>query len=1551
MHAISSKRNTGLCAAAFLLGCAGPVAFGQTTEAPFALDPRKAINQYNCQAWQSDEGLPQNGVQALAQTAEGYLWIGLEEGLVRFDGVLFTKFHAGNTAAITHNNILALCADVDGSLWIGTNGGGLVHLDKGRFTSYNTQAGLSSNFIKALYKDKKGNLWIGTNQGLNLYKEGKIALYMPQHDFARHMVTALHEDREGTLWIGTNGSGLYCAQNEKITHFTTHNGLSNDAVMAIHQDSGGDLWIGTFGGLNRLREGKFICYTTRDGLAHDFVRAIFADQAGSLWIGTQGGGLNRRHEEKFETFSTSDGLSHDIVRALCQDREGSLWIGTYGGGLNRLRDGKFTNYSTRHGLSHDMVWCAYADRAGNLWFGTDRGLNRFKDGKFTVSSTAEGLAPNVVVAVSEDRAGNLWIGTEGGGLHRMKNGQIIRYTTRDGLSNDFVRAILEDKDGNLWIATDRGLNLFQKGKFKVFTTKDGLVNDELTYLYEDRTGALWIASRTGGMTRFQSGEFTAFTTAQGLSSNLVRVIYEDDAGTLWIGTNGGLNRFKDAKFTRYTTKEGLFDDLIFQILEDRAGNFWMSCNNGIFRVHKQQLEDFAHGRISELQCVSYGKADGMLTNECNGALGQPSGCKTGDGKLWFPTIRGVAMIDPEHIQINRQPPPVLLEQAIIDHRAFNLIPPPRPGWTIAAGSKAFELHYTGLSLLSPQKVRFKYKLEGFEVEWVDAGARRIAYYTNLPPGNYNFRVLACNNDGVWNEAGASLAFSLQPFFYETPWFYSLCFVAFVLAGAGALRFRLGQIQTREQQRALEQANEALEARVRERTAELSRRSLELEESQNFLSSVIDNLPDMLFVKEAKNLSFIRFNRGGEEMLGLSQDEMLGKTDHDFFPKEQADFFTAKDRMVLNSRQRIDISEEPIQTAKGTRWLYTRKVAILGTDHQPKYLLGISHDITERKQVDAEIRRLNQELEQRVLTRTAELRASEQRYRVLYETQHQRTERIIAHQAALLELTKNEYSDFETALKQIVARAAQTLGAARASYWSLAEDRTHMNCEDLYHLHKNQHERGMRLEAPQYPRYFHAVETSRLLVANDARNDPRTSEFTEGYLQPRETFSVLDVTVWLHGKVVGIVRHEHSGALREWTIEEQDFVTSVADLLSLALEAAERKRAERALQESEERLHQLAANINEVLWMESVDTNRLIYVSPIYERVWGRSCESLLQKPSTFMDSVYPEDRERLRAHLGRQRRGEISETEYRIVRPDGTIRWIWDRGFPIQNGDGHVYRSAGLAQDVTERKQAAEALRESERQLREYAEQLEKLVEERANRIKELERQRAESDKLAATGRMAARIAHEINNPLAGIKNSFLLVKDAIPTSHRYYSYVGRIEKEIDRITNIVRQMFILYRPDPVITHSFRIDEMIEDVVALLQTSCRENMVVLKTLMPASPILVSKPEGLLRQVLYNVIQNAIEASPMQGRVTIAAEVAGHSLTISVADQGRGIPEAIHSQIFEPFFTTKDNLLTPGIGLGLAISKSILEALRGTIVFESSSGEGTVFRITMPMEEG
>jgi signal transduction histidine kinase/streptogramin lyase len=511
---------------------------------------------------------------------------------------------------------------------------------------------------------------------------------------------------------------------------------------------------------------------------------LHADQDGGLLVGTAGG-LCRFADGRFTGFNAGEALSTSTILSLLEDLEGNLWVGTESAGINLLKDTKFTTYTVRNGLSNDLVKSIYADREGKTWIGTDGGgLNLLKDGKLSVYTTRDGLSSNVVVALFGDDAGNLWAGTPDG-LNRFSQGKFTIYTAADGLANNDVRSIRGDHRGNLWIGTRGGLTRMKDGVFRTFTEVDGLPNDLIATLYEDSKGNLWIGT-FGGLSRLTNEEFATFTTKDGLSNDAVISLHEDSDGTLWIGTNGGgLNRMKDGKVTAYTTRNGLLDDVVYRILEDGRNNLWLSCRKGIFHVAKKEFDDFAEGRISSIAPVAYGTADGMMTRECSGG-GDPAGWKGSDGKLWFPTIKGVAMIDPERIKINSQAPPVVIEQIRIDDKSFA----PSDRIELPPGTTHLDLYYTAPSFVAPERVRFKYKLEGFDKDWIDSGTRRIAYYTNLRPGVYRFRVIASNNDGVWNESGAAFGLYLKPYFYQTYWFYAVLVVALAVFAWVLIRLRM-----------------------------------------------------------------------------------------------------------------------------------------------------------------------------------------------------------------------------------------------------------------------------------------------------------------------------------------------------------------------------------------------------------------------------------------------------------------------------------------------------------------------------------------------------------------------------------------------------------------------------------------------------------------------------------------------------------------------------------------------------------------------------------------
>jgi ligand-binding sensor domain-containing protein/signal transduction histidine kinase len=754
----------------------------------FALDSQRDLHEFSHTVWLTESGLPQNTVHAVAQTSDGYIWIATEEGLARFDGISFTVFDKQNTPQLKSNDIRALLADRKGALWVGTTDG-LLRMQDGQFASVAAQGKLPDSDIALLYEDASGHLWIATATGLSrLSSGGEIATFNTETGLASNNVQSLVEDETGTLLVGTP-SGLSEFKDGRFVPYPPQAGLNESNVAAVRRDGEGRLWLGTPNGLVCLHEGQIKTYTTREGLPNNRVISLYVDKEDSLWVGTASG-LSRFRDERFSTLGNADELARNIILSVFEDAEGSLWVGTESGGLHQLKDKKITTYTVRDGLANDLVKAIYEDHKGNIWIGTyGGGLSRLRDGRFTTYTTKDGLASDIVLALFADAADDLWVGTPDG-LSRLRNGRFTTYTSADGLPNDFVRSIYADREGNLWVGTRGGLARMRDGSFRIYTTADGLPNDFVGTFYEDDAGNIWIGT-LGGLSRFKDEKFTTYTTKDGLSSNVVIALYEDDKGNLWIGTNGGgLDRLREGKFTTYATKDGLPDDVVYRIMEDGQSNLWLSCNRGIYHVGKQQLDDFADKKIGSITPVVYGTAEGMITRECSGG-GHPAGWQSRDGKLWFSTIKGVAMVEPARLKINEQPPPVVVERLRIDDEAVAL----SPQLELPPGKSRYEFYYTALSFVAPEKVRFKYKLEGFDKDWIDNGTRRAAFYTNIPPGRYRFRVIAANNDGVWNETGASFGLYLKPHFYQTYWFYALVSLGISLLAWQLYRLRVRRMRT------------------------------------------------------------------------------------------------------------------------------------------------------------------------------------------------------------------------------------------------------------------------------------------------------------------------------------------------------------------------------------------------------------------------------------------------------------------------------------------------------------------------------------------------------------------------------------------------------------------------------------------------------------------------------------------------------------------------------------------------------------------------------------
>lgn len=771
----------------------------------------KPRNNYKIDVWKTENGLPSATIYAVTQTRDGYLWIGTQGGLVRFDGLNFVTFDRYNTPELKRDDIYKFFIDREGSLWMIIFDFGVVRYKDGKFTSLETPPNVSAKMINSIGEDNDGNLLISTNVGLHSLRNGQWISYTKKDGLPSDEITELCKDRNGRVWIGTS-NGLALLENGKIVSFTEKDGIPKSRIIAFQEDAKGNMWLGGNSFLVYYDGQKFTSYPFKQGMLKG-LRTLSLDVEGNIWVGTTGNGIGIFRDGQIISYlKDKDGLANSFIGDIFHDTEGNVWVGTFGGGLNRLKNKNVITITKENGLSNDFVFSMTQDDQGSVWIGTyGGGLNRYFNGAFTHHLDKNGS--NIIRAVYADDETNVWTGTYGGGLSLFRDGKYQKnYRQKNGLPSNDIYAITKDRKGNLWVGTNKGLSRFRDGKFTNFTTQHGLPDDYITLLLEDKQGRLWVGTQ-GGLAIYRDDSFYVPQVVTGLYGEIIRAIYEGEDGCLWISASQNLLRVKEGKLTTYTLESGLPDKFIYQVLEDSKGNLWGNSNRGIFRISKRELDDYADGKIRTLSFIIYGTADGLRGTEGIGQ-NQPAALKSKDGKLWFPSTTGVMIVDPDNIKYNKILQPVKIEKINVNKKEIAL----DKEIVLEPKSDNIEIHFTALSLRSPEKVKFRYKLEGYNQDWVDAGTRRVAYYTNLPPGQYVFHVIASNDDGVWNNTATTISFELEPHFYQTVWFIILSVLVFLLVASGIYLIRVRQLLTH---------NRKLEQKVSERTSDLTLANEEL----------------------------------------------------------------------------------------------------------------------------------------------------------------------------------------------------------------------------------------------------------------------------------------------------------------------------------------------------------------------------------------------------------------------------------------------------------------------------------------------------------------------------------------------------------------------------------------------------------------------------------------------------------------------------------------------------------------------------------------------------
>ncbi len=785
------------------------------------LDPDKLITQYIKTSWTSADGLLSDTVVDLMQDKNGFILIGTYDGLVKFDGIKFETVNKYTNTEFNSVSARVLLEDRNGDLWVGTNGDGLAYFHNKKVKMIKIKDGLPDESIRSLCEDREGRIWIGTTKGICFYKNGKIKR-IGNKILNNNLIEFISCDRNGTVWTATPEKGLLKFDGNDFISYDDYKELKERTFMDLFNDSDGSFWFATKeSGVISLKDGNLKFYNKSNGFEADKVNSIFKDDTGAMWFATDSGVI-RIHKGKISVYNESSGLVNNIVEKKIQDREGNIWLATGRGGIEKLSAGKFLNITSANGLAHDTVNCVAQDKNGDIWIGTDSGLSIWSRNTILKNYITEYFNNLRIRNIYKDNNDAMWVSTYSDkGCVRFKDGIFKNYSEKGGLSGNRVRVTFQDSLGRIWIGTTNGLNLIRTdGSIKTYKRSDGLSNDYIMCIYENIDNNIWVGTDGGGINILdENGRFAPFSAKDGLSGNVVFKIYKDKSGIVWISTGSGVSRYDNGRITNFNVGNGLLNDSVFELLEDSRGKFWMTTSKGVFYVNKFDMNSYSKGNENKLKVVAYDKSDGLSS----GVTATSWSAIDSTGKIWFSTLNGTAVIDPSNIILNTYPPLISIKEVLLDSSKVSATD---KEVVVNPDNRRITINFTALSFSVPEKVLFRYKLDGFDKDFSEPTTLRSATYTNISPGKYKFKIKAANNDGIWTTEDAQIIIIQKPKFYQNIWFYIFLFIVIALSIYLIYRMRVKHLRMRQ---------EELEGLVKMRTEDLVK---EKEKSEELLLNIL-----------------------------------------------------------------------------------------------------------------------------------------------------------------------------------------------------------------------------------------------------------------------------------------------------------------------------------------------------------------------------------------------------------------------------------------------------------------------------------------------------------------------------------------------------------------------------------------------------------------------------------------------------------------------------------------------------------------------------------------